>query len=177
MRGSVQENGVEGVILVVIVVIQITGDPSAERMTPPRSTHVRLGRRLLLVDPARGRERLMEIQQHNGVVVEVEVISARLRQAQREGEVLRGEREAPGAWLRSPPSPSLYIGALWGGAVPRDPISRGGGGQGGNLPPKSGGAPPPLGFPTLGAGEAQGGRTSPPGADSLPHFSPWAPLG
>ena len=33
----VQENGVEGVVLVVI---QITGDPSAERTAPRRSTHV-----------------------------------------------------------------------------------------------------------------------------------------
>ena len=43
----------------------------------------------------------MEIQQHNGVVVEVAAISAGLRQAQREGEVVRGEREAPGTrvWL------------------------------------------------------------------------------
>ena len=37
---SVQENGVEGVVLVVI---QITGDPSAEWMAPPRSTHVQPG--------------------------------------------------------------------------------------------------------------------------------------
>ena len=36
LSGSVQENGVEGVVLVVI---QITGDPSAERTAPPRSTH------------------------------------------------------------------------------------------------------------------------------------------
>ena len=50
----------------------------------------------------------MEIQQHDGVVVEVAGISAGLLQAQREGEVLRGEREAPGAWVRSPPSP-LFI--------------------------------------------------------------------
>ena len=50
----------------------------------------------------------MEIQQHDGVVVEAAGISAGLRQAQREGEVLRGEREAPGAWVRSPPSP-LFI--------------------------------------------------------------------
>ena len=35
-----QENGVNGVVLVVI---QITDDPSAERTTPPRSTHVRSG--------------------------------------------------------------------------------------------------------------------------------------
>ena len=40
LRGSVQENGVEGVVLVVI---QITGDPSAERTAPPHSTHVQPG--------------------------------------------------------------------------------------------------------------------------------------
>ena len=40
LRGSVQENGVDEVVLVVI---QITDDPSAERTTPPRSTHVQPG--------------------------------------------------------------------------------------------------------------------------------------
>ena len=40
LSGSVQENGVEGVVLVVI---QITGDSSAERTAPPRSTHVHPG--------------------------------------------------------------------------------------------------------------------------------------
>ena len=54
-------------------------------------------RRLLLLDPARGKERLMEIQQHDGVVVEAAGISAGLRQAQREGEVSReGEGGARG---------------------------------------------------------------------------------
>ena len=43
----------------------------------------------------------MEIQQHDSVVVEVAAISAGLRQAQREGEVLRREGEAPGARARS----------------------------------------------------------------------------
>ena len=39
----------------------------------------------------------MKIQQHDGVVVEATVISAGLRQAQREGEVLReGEGGARG---------------------------------------------------------------------------------
>ena len=47
--------------------------------------------RLLLLDPARGKERLMKIQQHDGVVVEVAGISARLRRAPREGVVLREE--------------------------------------------------------------------------------------
>ena len=37
------------------------------------------------------------------------------------------------------------------------------------MPPKARGKLPPLGFPTLGTwGEAQGGRTSPLGAGSLP---------
>ena len=46
--------------------------------------------------------------------------------------------------------------------------SQGGRRPRGDLPPKSGGAPPPPGFPTLGAGEAHGGRTSPSGAGSPP---------
>ena len=54
-------------------------------------------RHLLLLDLARGNERLMEIQQHDGVVVEAAGISAGLRQAQREGEVSReGEGGARG---------------------------------------------------------------------------------
>ena len=40
LSGSIQENGVDGVVLVVI---QITDDPSAERTAPPHSTHIRLG--------------------------------------------------------------------------------------------------------------------------------------
>ena len=51
-------NGVEGAVLVVI---QITDAPSAERTTPLHSTHVRLGRRLLLLDPASRRGDVDEI--------------------------------------------------------------------------------------------------------------------
>ena len=40
LSGSVQVNGIDGVVLVVI---QITEDPSAERTAPPRSTHVQPG--------------------------------------------------------------------------------------------------------------------------------------
>ena len=54
----------------------------------------------------------MEIQKHDGVVVEVAAISAGLRQAQREGEVVRGEREALGTRVQLPSLPPLYIGAL-----------------------------------------------------------------
>ena len=40
LSGSIQVNAVDGVVLVVI---QITDDPSAERMAPPRSTHMQPG--------------------------------------------------------------------------------------------------------------------------------------
>ena len=77
--------------------IQITDDLA------PNGRHLRVQhtygweRRLLLLDPVRGEERLMEIQQHDGVVVEATAISAGLRQASREGEVSReGEGGARG---------------------------------------------------------------------------------
>ena len=60
-------NGVDGVVLVVI---QITGDPSAERTAPPRSTHVRQRDVSSFLIQQEGKERLMKIQQHNGVVVD-----------------------------------------------------------------------------------------------------------
>ena len=53
----------------------------------------------------------MEIQQHDGVLVEAAGISTGLRQAQREGEVLReGEGGAGGCGAVSLPPPSLYRG-------------------------------------------------------------------
>ena len=104
--GSVQENGVEGVVLVVI---QITGDPSGERTAPPRSTHVRLGRHLLLLDPARGKERLMKIQKHDGVVVDAAGIPAGLPQASAGGiGVERGKGGAKCKGAAALPPPSIY---------------------------------------------------------------------
>ena len=50
----------------------------------------------------------MKIQQHDSVVVEVAAISAGLRQALREGEVLQREKEAPRAWVWLPSLP-LFI--------------------------------------------------------------------
>ena len=84
----------------------------------------------------------MEIQQHDGVVVEAAGISAGLRQAQREGEVSReGEGGARGLGAAALPSPSLYR-APGGAPALGDSISKGGGGQGGWLAPKPSGAPP-----------------------------------
>ena len=100
-------NGVDGVVLVVI---QITDDRA------PNGRHLRVqhtygwGRRLLLLDPARGKERLIEIQQHDGVVVEVAGISAGLRQAQagRRG-VTEGEGGAKSKGAAALPPPPLFI--------------------------------------------------------------------
>ena len=64
----------------------------------------------------------MEIQQHDGVVVEAAGISAGLRQAQQEGEVLRGEREARGARVRLPCASPLYIGVEGAGFLPSKSI-------------------------------------------------------
>ena len=47
--------------VVVHDVIQITGDPSTEQTAPPRSTHVRSAQCLLLLDLARGKERLRKM--------------------------------------------------------------------------------------------------------------------
>ena len=55
----------------------------------------------------------MEIQQHDGMVVEATVISGGLHQAQREERCHGWEREAPRARVRLP-SPPLYIGPLGG---------------------------------------------------------------
>ena len=69
----------------------------------------------------------MEIQQHDGVVVDVAGLGrALLSFCEREREVLQGRREAPKAVGCCPPSP-LYIGPLGGGAPAQgDGISKGG---------------------------------------------------
>ena len=83
----------------------------------------------------------MEIQQHDGVVVEVAGSRQGFAKLLREGEVLQGRREAPRAVVLLPSlPPTIYRPP--GGAPALDPIYRGGGGQGGNMPPKASGAPP-----------------------------------
>ena len=47
----------------------------------------------------------MEIQQHDGVVVDVAGSRQGFAKLLREGEVLRRDREAPGAGVNSPSSP------------------------------------------------------------------------
>ena len=110
----------------------------------------------------------MKIQQHDGVVVEAAVISVGLRQAPTRGRgVTRGEGGARDLGAAALPPPTIYRTPRGAPAL-GDAISKGGRRPRGWLAPKSSGAPPPLGFPTLGAGVAQGGHTRPPGAGSPP---------
>ena len=122
----------------------------------------------------------MEIHQHDGVVVEVAGSRQGFAKLLREREVLQGEREAPGAVVLLPSLPPLYIGPL-GGRRPWEIRSpRGGGGQGGMgvaPPPSQVGRPPPLGFPTLGAGGGPRGAHQPTRGWFPSHFSPWGPPG
>ena len=77
----------------------------------------------------------MEIQQHDGVVVDVAGSRQGFAKLLREGEVLQGGREAPGALVLLPSLPPLYIGTPGGAAAK---------GKGGWLPPQAKwGAPHP----------------------------------
>ena len=94
----------------------------------------------------------MEIQQHDGVVVDVAGSRQGFVELLREGEVLQGRREAPKAVVLLPSLPPLYIGPLGGGAPAWIPSQGGAAARGETCPPRQVGRPPPLGFPTLGAG-------------------------
>ena len=124
----------------------------------------------------------MEIQQHDGVVVEVAVISAGLRQASARGRgVAGGEGGARGCGAAAVPPPTIYRDP-WGGGAPAlgDQISKGGGGQGGRgvaSPPSQVGRPPPLGFPTLGAEGGPRGEHQPTRGWFPSLFSPRGPPG
>ena len=101
----------------------------------------------------------MEIQQHDGVVVETTAISAGLRQAQREGEVLWGRGRRQGLGCVAPPPPSLYRPPRGGAGPRRCHLQGGAAARGVACPPRQVEAPPTLGFPTLGAGgRPMGGR-------------------
>ena len=96
------KNADEGVVLVAIQ-IAVDSDLSAEQWRLRVQHTYGWGRCLLLLDPARGEERLMEIQQHDGVVVEVAGIPTGLRQALREeGDVSREGEGGARAWVLLP---------------------------------------------------------------------------
>ena len=93
----------------------------------------------------------MEIQQHDGVVVEVAGSRQGFAKLLREGEVLQGRGRRQGLGWAAVPPPSLYRGP--GGHRPPEIPSQGGAAaKGGTCPLSQVGCPPPPGFPTLGAG-------------------------
>ena len=86
----------------------------------------------------------MEIQQHDGVVVEVAGSRQGFAKRKRGGRGVTGGREAPGLRLLLPSLPPLYIGSL-GGRRPLEIPSNGrGGGLGVAWPPSQVEAPPPF---------------------------------
>ena len=91
----------------------------------------------------------MEIQQHDGVVVDVaglrQGFAELLREREREREVLQGRREAPKAVGCCPPSPPLYIGPLGGAGPGRWDLQGGAAAKGGRgcLAPQGKGEAPP----------------------------------
>ena len=94
----------------------------------------------------------MEIQQHDGVVVDVAGCRQGFAELLREREVLQGRREAPKAVVLLPSLPPFEIGPLGGGAPARTQLDGGAAARGVTYPPSQVGRPPTLGFPTLGAG-------------------------
>ena len=121
----------------------------------------------------------MEIQQHDGVVVDAAVIAAGLRRASARGRGVAGEREAPRLQGAAALPPPVYIGPLGGCTGPRRwDLLGGGGGQEVEYPPRQVEAPPPLGFPTLGAwGGGPRGAPQPTKGWFPSAFSPRGPPG
>ena len=79
----------------------------------------------------------MEIQQHDGVVVDVAGSRQGFAKHNREGEVLQGEREAPGAVVLLPFLPPLFIGPLGRGEPAKTHLGCGQGGERGKLAPQA----------------------------------------
>ena len=120
----------------------------------------------------------MEIQQHDGVVVEVAGFQQGFAKRCGTGEMCHGrEREAPGLLCGCPPSPPLYIGPLGGAGPRRSNLQGGAAAKGVACPPSQVGRPPPLGFPTLGAGGGPRGAHQPTRGWFPSHFSPRGPPG
>ena len=91
----------------------------------------------------------MEIQQHDGVVVEVAGFQQGFAKRCGRREMCHGrEREAPGLGFCCPPFPPLYIGSRERGGRSLGPSSKEGCGQG-RVPPPQGTSEVPSPFRTL----------------------------
>ena len=119
----------------------------------------------------------MEIQQHDGVVVDVAGLGRASPSFCERERCSRGGGRRPRLRCCCPPSPPLYRPPGRGGAG-QNPSGGGAPARGGNLPPKSSGAPPhPRVSNPRRRGEAHGGAPEPTKGWFPSHFSPWGPPG
>ena len=112
LSGSVQVNGVDGVVLVVI---QIIDDPSAERTTPPRSTHMQPGDVSHALIQQGERERLRKTPSNSSTTVwwwwrSVAILQGFAKHRARGGELGRGGGLRQKLGCGCPPTPPLFIG-------------------------------------------------------------------
>ena len=113
LSGSVQENGVEGVVLVVI---QITGHPSAERTAPPHSTHVQPGDVSHALIQQGERERLRKTPSSSSTTAwwwwrSVAILQGFAKHCGRgEGREVGLRQEGEKLMCLQPPIPQVYIG-------------------------------------------------------------------
>lgn len=127
LSGSIQENGVKGVVLVVI---QITGDPSAERTAPPRSTHVQPGDVSHALIQQGERERLRKTPSSSSTTAwwwwrSVAILQGFAKHLREKEEVSREGGRRQGFRCGCPSLPSLYIGARERGEVQPCPFLQG----------------------------------------------------
>ena len=86
----------------------------------------------------------MEIQQHDGMVVEVAGSREGFaKRRERGGALGRGGGLRQNLWCGCPPTPPLFIGGIEGGGPFRTHLGLGAAAKGGGVPPKSSGGPPP----------------------------------
>ena len=116
LSGSVQENGVEGVVRIVI---QITGDPSAERTAPPRSTHVQPGDVSHALIQQGERERLRKTPSSSSTTAwwwwrSVAILQGFAKHLRERRRCHGREGGAKGWCIRSLLSPTIYRGAKGG---------------------------------------------------------------
>src|SRR4051812_37396547 len=113
-------NGVDGVVLVVI---QITDDPSAERTAPPCSTHVQPGDVSHALIQQGERERLRKTPSSSSTTAwwwwrSVAILQGFAKHRGRGGERQDCATERSKLMCRQPQRPQLYIGKREGAAPP-----------------------------------------------------------